>query len=62
MVPAALDDEQQLNRMFLTSLSRYPRQPEREAITAKLADQDRRQVFRDLLWAILNSKEYMYNH
>ncbi len=59
---STLDDEQQLNRIFLTSLSRYPRQPEREAIAAKLANHDRRQVFQDLLWAILNSKEYLYNH
>ena len=58
----ALDDEQQLARIFLTSLSRYPRPAEREAITAKLAEQERRQVFQDLLWAILNSKEYLYNH
>jgi hypothetical protein len=59
---AGLNDEQQLNRIYLTSLARYPSAVEHQRITADLARGDRRQVFQDVLWAILNSKEFMYNH
>ncbi len=58
----ALNDEQQLNRIYLTSLARYPRPAERAQIESSLAKKDRGRVFQDLLWAILNSKEFMYNH
>jgi hypothetical protein len=58
----ALNDEQQTNRIYLMSLARYPRPEERDAIAANLAKRDRREVYQDLLWAILNSKEFMYVH
>ena len=34
----------------------------RSRIETELKTRDRRAVFQDLLWAILNSKEFMYNH
>ncbi len=58
----ALNDEQQLNRLFLTSLARYPDLAERSRILAEVKARDRREVFQDLLWALLNSREYLYNH
>ena len=58
----ALDDAQQLNRIFLSSLSRYPSEPERQRIEADLKTKEPRSVFQDLLWAVLNSKEFMFNH
>jgi hypothetical protein len=57
-----MDDWAQLNAVYLSSLSRYPTAAELEQITARLAKQDRTDVFRDVLWAILNSKEFLYNH
>jgi uncharacterized protein DUF1549/uncharacterized protein DUF1553/Big-like domain-containing protein len=59
---AALNDEQQLNRIFLSSLARYPDADERQKVLGEIKSRDRTQVFQDLLWAILNSKEFMYNH
>ncbi len=58
----ALSDEQQLNRIFLMSLAHYPGADQRERVLAKLKTKDRREVFQDLLWAILNSKAFLYNH
>lgn len=57
-----LNDEQQLERIFLSSLSRYPTAVERERIAADLKSRDRQPVFQDVLWAVLNSKEFLYNH
>ncbi len=58
----ALNDEQQLNRIYLSSLARRPSAEEKSRIEAALAARDKRQVFQDLVWAILNSDEFMYNH
>lgn len=58
----ALNDEQQLNRIVLSSLSRYPTAAEKQRIEEDLKGGERRAVFQDLLWAILNSKEFLYNH
>jgi uncharacterized protein DUF1549/uncharacterized protein DUF1553/Big-like domain-containing protein len=58
----ALSDDQQLNRIFLSSLARYPDDAERNQVLGEIKTRGRGQVFQDLLWAILNSKEFMYNH
>lgn len=58
----SLNDTQQLDAIYLSSLSRYPAAPERERILSGLATRDRRAVYQDVLWAILNSKEFLYNH
>jgi hypothetical protein len=58
----SLNDDQLLQRIYLTSLSRRPSTEERTAIIAEIAKRDRRAVYEDLLWAILNSKEFLYQH
>jgi uncharacterized protein YjdB len=59
---SALNDDEQLNAIYLSALSRYPTEQECEQISKRLAEHDRRAVFQDVLWAILNSKEFLYNH
>jgi hypothetical protein len=58
----SLNDAHQLDSIYLSSLSRYPADPVRERILSGLAGRDRRAVYQDVLWAILNSKEFLYNH
>lgn len=48
--------------LFLRTLTRFPTDGEREALREALARGDRRTVLEDALWAILNSKEFLYNH
>lgn len=57
-----LSDDQLLKRIYLISLCRRPTPQEHTAITAELSKRDRRAVYEDLLWAILNSKEFLYQH
>jgi hypothetical protein len=56
-------DAQVAEELFLATLSRPPSAKEAEAVTKALGDGGtREEVFRDLLWALLNSKEFTFNH
>jgi len=48
--------------LFLRTLTRYPTAEERAALEPALTGSDRKAVLQDALWAILNSKEFLYNH
>jgi len=57
------DDVACIDTIFLASLNRHPRAQELSAIDQSLKAGDKREdVFRDLFWAILNSKEFAFNH
>ncbi len=60
-----LDDAEITDRVFLTVLARHARPPEKAAVLERIAAGPgtvRVPVFQDLLWALLNSKEFLYNH
>ena len=48
--------------LFLATFGRPPRSAEREAVAGMLAGAGREEVAADLLWALLNSKEFTFNH
>ncbi len=57
------DDAKLAESLFLRTFARRPTADETTAVTAALAGGDpREEVFRDLLWALLNSKEFAFNH
>jgi hypothetical protein len=56
------DDAKVVEELFLSTLSRFPRRAEREAFAAALKTGDRADAYRDLFWALLNSKEFVFNH
>ena len=58
----SLSDDALMERIYLTSLVRMPSAEERQAVRAAVTGGDRKAVFQDLLWAILNSKEFLYQH
>jgi hypothetical protein len=51
-----------VDSLFLRTLTLFPTPPEKEALDKALAGGDRKAVLQDALWAILNSKEFLYNH
>ncbi|MCG6155911.1 DUF1549 and DUF1553 domain-containing protein [Rubinisphaera margarita] len=59
-------DQERLEILFLATLSRLPRDDERlvfgEYIRPELSDEEKRENFADLLWALLNSAEFTMNH
>ena len=60
------DDAERIEILFLSTLSRMPRQPEREKFIAYVesggANNDRKRALSDVLWALLNSAEFVLNH
>lgn len=56
------DDAAVLDALYLATLGRTPAEAERTLLKTSLAADSRDAVFRDLFWALLNSKEFTFNH
>jgi hypothetical protein len=57
------DADKLTDEMFLSTVSRLPTADERKAVKDLLAAGDAKDdVFRDLFWALLNSKDFAFNH
>jgi hypothetical protein len=55
-------DGEVIRALFLSTVNRPPTSAETGAVEAQLAGAERKAVFGDLLWALLNSKEFAFNH
>ena len=55
------DDDKLLDELFLRTHSRPPSDEVRKQVKAALRDAPRDELFRDLFWAILNSKDFLFN-
>ena len=63
LVAAKTPDGKLIEDLYLASLSRYPSLEEAKVARASLAQaKDRQKEAEDLLWALLNSKEFLFNH
>ncbi len=62
---AGLSDAALLDQLYLLCLSRYPTEAERAALLPQLPDRgttEERVVLEDLFWAVLSSREFIFNH
>jgi hypothetical protein len=72
LIKRGLPDEQIVNDLYLASFSRYPNQSERAALVKALhsaeqqktsgVDSRRRDALNDMMWAMLTSEAFMFNH
>ena len=54
---------EQVEELYVVALSRAPNEEEKIAAFQYLESQpDRRIAYEDLTWALLNSKEFLFNH
>ncbi len=51
-----------IDELYLCTLARLPIQEETELMLQAFAEADRRSATEDILWALLNSKEFVFNH
>jgi len=58
----AMTDEELVERLYLSALTRRPSEAERSAVFTRIAQGNRKAAYQDLLWALLNSKEFLYQH
>ncbi len=58
------DDASIVEELYLATLARYPSRREQQAVKALLKQPgvDRREVFEDVAWTLMNSKEFQYQH
>ena len=55
--------EQAIEELYLAAFSRFPTKAERHTALDYLQKQpDRRRGLEDLLWVLLNTREFMFNH
>jgi hypothetical protein len=57
-----LTDDALIEDLFLSALARRPVERERAAVLAQTGKGDRKAAYQDLMWSILNSKEFLYQH
>jgi hypothetical protein len=51
-----------VEEFYLATLNRFPTAQEKEAALAVLGNGPRQQRLQDLMWALLNTKEFLFNH
>jgi len=58
------EDAKIVEEVFLRTLSRFPSDEEKKKVTDYMAAQKsaRTQAIQDLLWAVFNTKEFLFNH
>ena len=62
---AGKSEAELVEEIYLIAVSRVPTDDEKQKMTAYLSSKDkgaRQQAVRDVLWAVLNTKEFMFNH
>ena len=63
LLAANMDDKTILTDLYLRTVSRPPTGDEVNTLTPLLSDPaSREKTFEDIFWALLNSKEFMFNH
>ncbi|MCA9125584.1 MAG: DUF1549 domain-containing protein [Planctomycetales bacterium] len=59
----SLSNQEIIERLYIRSLSRRPTEAEEHSLTKMIADAGNPQIaLEDAFWALLNSREFMFNH
>jgi hypothetical protein len=62
LVAAKVPAAKAVEELYLAALARYPTAEEQQVIADMLKGREPKRVLEDLLWTLLNSREFMFNH
>ena len=62
LIRSELEPRQKLEQLYLATLSRRPTADELTRVAAVLLQAKDDEVLPDLFWALLNTKEFAFNH
>lgn len=64
LAQSTFSDEQIVDEIYLSALSRFPTADEKALLREAFATAgaDRRAAVEDVLWSVMNTKEFLYNH
>lgn len=65
LLKAGATNEQIVEELYLAALGRHPTDAEMQAAleyVGAAGEANRLQAFQDVLWALLNTKEFLFNH
>jgi hypothetical protein len=63
MLSSGRSDSALLEELYLSALARKPSPREKDRLLTRVGRADnRQQVYEDIVWAMLNSKEFLFNH
>jgi hypothetical protein len=62
VVAAKATEERAVEEVYLAALSRFPTAEEKNVVLAEVKKRDLRRALEDLLWTLLNSREFLFNH
>lgn len=57
-----LEPTEVIDELYLSTLSRMPNSAERDLMLQAFTELDRRAATEDVLWSLMNSKEFLFNH
>jgi hypothetical protein len=56
-------DSEKIDELYMVTFSRLPNDDEKNATLSYLLDKPNKQIaFEDIVWALINSKEFAFNH
>ena len=63
LLKAGKSDQEIVDELFLATLGRLPAEPARQTVRKAVAGAPSKdEGYRDLFWALLNAKEFSFNH
>ena len=65
LLDSKASDDQIVESVYLSALSRYPNETERQRLSAVLTEtavDEKRVAIEDLFWSVLTSKEFLFQH
>jgi hypothetical protein len=62
MAASELSSTEIVRQIYLRTLSRYPSEAETSFLEQAFVDVERREAVEDVFWALMNTKEFLFNH